>query len=126
MISDQPPPETCGQPPDPGEPLPPGQEVITVAGPWTVLSCVTAACTGCGAVPLDEDTGMTPRPPSAHAPATACASTCSSPWPEPRRADERRAENAMSDPARTEQAEDGQPAGGRPCRLTEKRRNSPR
>lgn len=48
-------------PPDPGGPLPPGREVIAVAGPWTVLSCVTAACTGCGAVPLDEDTGMTPH-----------------------------------------------------------------
>jgi hypothetical protein len=61
MTSDQPPPDTCGQPPDPGEPLPPGQEVIAVAGPWTVLSCVTAACAGCGTVPLDEDTGMTPH-----------------------------------------------------------------
>jgi hypothetical protein len=26
-----------------------------------VLSCVTAACTNCGAVPADEDTGMTPH-----------------------------------------------------------------
>ena len=61
MTSDQPPPDTCGQPPDPGKPLPPAREVIAVAGPWTVLSCVTAACTGCGTVPLDEDTSTTPH-----------------------------------------------------------------
>jgi hypothetical protein len=30
-------------------------------GPWTVHLCVTAACTGCGGVPLDEDTGITPH-----------------------------------------------------------------
>jgi len=55
------PPDTDGQRLDPGELLPPGQEVIAVAGPWTVLSCVTAACTNCGALPADEDTGMTPH-----------------------------------------------------------------
>jgi hypothetical protein len=55
------PPDTNGQRLDPGELLPPGQEVIAVAGPWTVLSCVTAACTNCGALPADEDTGMTPH-----------------------------------------------------------------
>jgi hypothetical protein len=59
MTSDQPPPAACGQPPGPGEPLPAAPEVIAVAGPWTVLSCVTAACTACGTVPLDEDTGTT-------------------------------------------------------------------
>lgn len=61
MTDDQPPPDTGGQSIDPGEPLPPGQEVIAVAGPWTVLSCVTATCTNCGALPADEDTGMTPH-----------------------------------------------------------------
>jgi hypothetical protein len=61
MTDDQLPPDTCGQPLDLGEPLPPAREVIAVAGPWTVLSCVSAACTDCGAVPLDEDTGMTPH-----------------------------------------------------------------
>ena len=30
-------------------------------GPWTVRTCVTAACTRCGAGPLDEDTGLTPH-----------------------------------------------------------------
>ena len=40
--------------------LPP-DSVVTVTGPWTVRSCVTAACTNCGAVPLDEDTDMTPH-----------------------------------------------------------------
>jgi hypothetical protein len=30
-------------------------------GPWTLHCCVTAACTRCGAVPLDEDTGLTPH-----------------------------------------------------------------
>ena len=60
MTGDQPPPGTCGQPPNPDE-LPFGREVITVAGPWTVQSCVTAACTGCGVLPLDEDTSMTPH-----------------------------------------------------------------
>jgi hypothetical protein len=30
-------------------------------GPWTVHLCVTAACTRCGAVPLDDDTGLTPH-----------------------------------------------------------------
>lgn len=60
MISSQYP-DTGGQPRDPDGPLPPGRDVVTVAGPWTVLSCVTAACANCGAVPLDEDTGMTPH-----------------------------------------------------------------
>lgn len=61
MTSDQPPPDTDGPPFTPDRPLPSGQDVIAVAGPWTVLSCVTAACTNCGAVPADEDTGMTPH-----------------------------------------------------------------
>jgi hypothetical protein len=53
---------TSDQPPlDPGGPLPFGQDVIAVAGPWTVLSCVTAACSNCGTAPADEDTGMTPH-----------------------------------------------------------------
>lgn len=30
-------------------------------GPWTLRCCVTAACTRCGAVPQDEDTGLTPH-----------------------------------------------------------------
>lgn len=30
-------------------------------GPWTLRCCVTAACTRCGAVPLDEDSGLTPH-----------------------------------------------------------------
>ena len=30
-------------------------------GPWTVHLCVTAACTGCGGVPVDEDTGLAPH-----------------------------------------------------------------
>ena len=59
MIDNQPP-GTGGRALDPDGPLP-GQEVIAVAGPWTVLSCVTATCTNCGAVPLDEDTDMTPH-----------------------------------------------------------------
>ena len=60
MTGDQPPPDAGGQLFDPGWPLPP-DSVITVAGPWTVLSCVTAACTNCGAAPADEDTGMAPH-----------------------------------------------------------------
>lgn len=60
MTSDQPSPGTSGQPVDPGEP-PPAREVIAVAGPWTVLSCVTAACTSCGAVPQDAGTSTTPH-----------------------------------------------------------------
>jgi hypothetical protein len=35
--------------------------VITVTGLWTVRSCVAVTCTNCGAVPLDEDTSMTPH-----------------------------------------------------------------
>ena len=31
------------------------------SGPWTLRCCVTAACTRCGAVPLDEDSGLTPH-----------------------------------------------------------------
>ena len=30
-------------------------------GPWTFRTCVTAACTRCGVIPLDEDTGLTPH-----------------------------------------------------------------
>lgn len=61
MTSDQPPPDTSGEPfPGLDGLLPPGS-VVTVTGPWTVRSCVTAACTGCGAVPLDEDTSTTPH-----------------------------------------------------------------
>lgn len=30
-------------------------------GPWTVHLCVTAACTGCGGAPVDEDTGLAPH-----------------------------------------------------------------
>lgn len=30
-------------------------------GPWAFRCCVTAACTRCGTVPLDEDTGLTPH-----------------------------------------------------------------
>jgi hypothetical protein len=61
MTSDQPSPGTSGHP-SPGLDglLPPGS-VVTVTGPWTVRSCVTAACTRCGAVPLDEDTSTTPH-----------------------------------------------------------------
>ena len=61
MTSDQPPPGTGGQPFDPPEQVPPAREVIAVAGPWTILSCVTAACTACGAVPLGEDTSPAPH-----------------------------------------------------------------
>jgi hypothetical protein len=42
--------------PPPGDP-----GVIARIGPWTVLNCITASCTRCGAVPLDEDTGLTPH-----------------------------------------------------------------
>ena len=44
----------------PGELLP-DPAVVAQAGPWTVRSCVTAACTRCGAAPLDEDTRLTPH-----------------------------------------------------------------
>src|SRR6185437_5677713 len=37
---------------------PPGRANI---GPWTVHLCVTASCTGCGGVPVDEDTGLAPH-----------------------------------------------------------------
>ena len=30
-------------------------------GPWMVHLCVTAACTRCGGVPVDEDTGLAPH-----------------------------------------------------------------
>jgi len=30
-------------------------------GPWTFHTCVTAACTRCEIIPLDEDTGLTPH-----------------------------------------------------------------
>jgi hypothetical protein len=60
MTSDQPSPGTSGQPVDPGEP-PPAREVIAVAGPWTVLYCLTAACTSCGAVPLDAGASTIPH-----------------------------------------------------------------
>jgi hypothetical protein len=41
----------------------PPDEPGTVArlGPWTFRTCVTAACTRCGAAPLDDDTGLTPH-----------------------------------------------------------------
>lgn len=41
--------------------LPAASNVVTQAGPWTVLSCVTASCTRCGSTPLDEDTQLTPH-----------------------------------------------------------------
>jgi hypothetical protein len=44
-----------------GDELPADSNVVAATGPWMVLSCVTAACTNCGAVPLDEDTSMTPH-----------------------------------------------------------------
>lgn len=40
---------------------PADSNVVTQSGPWTVLSCVTAACSRCGTVPLDEDTKLTPH-----------------------------------------------------------------
>lgn len=43
-----------------GQP-PADSNVVTQTGPWTVLSCVTAVCSWCGTVPLDEDTGLTPH-----------------------------------------------------------------
>jgi hypothetical protein len=60
-MTNQPPPGASGEP-SPGLDglLPPGS-VVTVTGPWTVRSCVTAACTNCGTVPLDEDTSTTPH-----------------------------------------------------------------
>jgi hypothetical protein len=30
-------------------------------GPWTHRHCVTAACTRCGTIPADNDTGLTPH-----------------------------------------------------------------
>jgi hypothetical protein len=45
----------------PGGELPADSNVVTRTGPWTVLSCATACCSRCGAVPLDEDTGLTPH-----------------------------------------------------------------
>lgn len=44
-----------------GDELPADSGVVTQTGPWTVRSCVTASCSRCGAVPLDEDTGITPH-----------------------------------------------------------------
>jgi hypothetical protein len=44
-----------------GDELPADSNVVAVSGPWTVLSCVTAACTRCGKSPLDEDTKLTPH-----------------------------------------------------------------
>jgi hypothetical protein len=61
MTSDQPLHGTSGQPSPGLEGLLPPGSVVTVVGPWTVRSCVTAACTGCGALPLDEDTSTTPH-----------------------------------------------------------------
>jgi hypothetical protein len=61
MTSDQPPPDTSGQASHGLDGLLPPGSVVTVTGPWTVRSCVTAACTNCGAVPLDEDTSTTPH-----------------------------------------------------------------
>jgi hypothetical protein len=41
---------------------PDGDPAVTACiGPWTVHVCVTASCTRCGAVPLDEDTALTPH-----------------------------------------------------------------
>lgn len=31
------------------------------AGPWTAVTCITAACSRCGAIPEDEDLGYTPH-----------------------------------------------------------------
>jgi hypothetical protein len=44
-----------------GDEPPSDSNVVTQTGPWTVLSCVTASCTRCGKVPLDEDTALTPH-----------------------------------------------------------------
>jgi hypothetical protein len=33
-------------------------------GPWATRTCVTAACTRCGAAPLDDGTGITPTSPA--------------------------------------------------------------
>lgn len=41
--------------------LPAASNVVTQAGPWMVLSCVTASCTCCGSTPLNEDTQLTPH-----------------------------------------------------------------
>lgn len=30
-------------------------------GPWTLRCCVTAVCTRCGAIPLEEGTGLAPH-----------------------------------------------------------------
>jgi hypothetical protein len=41
---------------------PPGEPAGTARlGPYTFRCCVTAACTRCGAVLLDEDTGIAPH-----------------------------------------------------------------
>jgi hypothetical protein len=40
---------------------PPGEPAGPARGPWTLRFCVTAACTRCGAVPLDEDSRLTPH-----------------------------------------------------------------
>lgn len=61
MTSDHPSPGTSGEASPGLDGLLPSGSVVTVAGPWTVRSCVTAACTGCGAVPLNEDTSTTPH-----------------------------------------------------------------
>ena len=39
----------------------PGQAGAGRPGPWTFRICVTAACTHCGLIPLDDDTGLTPH-----------------------------------------------------------------
>jgi hypothetical protein len=40
----------------------PGDPAVTARlGPWSFRTCVTAACTRCAAVPLDEDTGIAPH-----------------------------------------------------------------
>jgi hypothetical protein len=41
---------------------PPGDDgAICTFGPYTIRCCVTAACTRCGSVPVDEDTGIAPH-----------------------------------------------------------------
>jgi hypothetical protein len=40
---------------------PGGPGAVARLGPWTFRTCVTAACTRCGAAPLDDGTGLTPH-----------------------------------------------------------------
>lgn len=60
MTDDQPPLGASGQAFPDLDGLLPDDPVVTVTGPWTVRSCVTATCMNCGALPMDEDTNMTP------------------------------------------------------------------